>query len=99
MKIQCPNCNALTSIHPKQFYELNEFYCSACGEITFLKNGSERIVKIQFVLTEPELNPVKNNPEETVETFHQVDGFKQPSCSSQQLTELCEEQHEGVQLE
>jgi hypothetical protein len=98
MKIQCPNCNALTTIHPKRFPELSELECSVCGEVTILKNGLNRIVKIEFVLTDPGIIPEKNNPEKTVETFHQNE-FRQPSCSSPQQKELYEEQHEDVQQE
>ena len=99
MKIQCPNCNALTSILPQQFPELNELECSVCGELTILKNGPQRIVKLEFVLTEPGLIPAENNSNETVETFHQQESVMQPFCSSQQERVLYEEQHEDVQQE
>ena len=98
MKIQCPNCNALTTILPQHFSELSELECSVCGELTILKRGLNRIAKIEFVLTEPGMIPEKNNPEQTVETFHQKE-VKQLYCSSPQQKVLYEEQHEDVQQE
>jgi hypothetical protein len=100
MNIQCPNCNSFTSIRPEIFPELDEFVCSICGEKTCLKNGTERIVKLQFVLTESYQGSSENIlPEETGESIHQDDELMQPSCSWQQEKVLYAEQHEGVQQE
>lgn len=96
MNIQCPNCKSLITLSPKQFSEIEVLRCSACTEETILKKGSEKIIQIQFVLTESE---EKISEEKCVEFFRQKKDLKQPACSSQQLTTLYEEQHEDVQLE
>ncbi len=83
-------------IHPQEFLELDELVCPVCSHLTLLKNGTERTIHLQFVLTESD---GKISSEEAVETFHQKDEIKQLSCSSQRQKELHVEQHEGVQQE
>ena len=99
MQLQCPQCNTLTHIEPQQFPELYEFTCRNCGKETRLKNDTERIVKLIFVLTSPETNETKIIPDESVESFHQEQNPMLPCCFSQQEKVLCEEQHAGVQQE
>lgn len=100
MHIQCPNCNSLSTIRPEEFPDLIELDCSFCGEITSLKNGTERVVKLQFVLTEPDLDANENIlPVETGETFHQKNEIMLPFCFWQQKKVLYEEQHADVQQE
>jgi len=71
MNIECPHCLSLVYIQAEKFSELNELDCTLCGKKTLLKNGLSRLVKLQFILTDSEVNPAKNNLEEIVETFHQ----------------------------
>ena len=99
MQLQCPHCNSLTHIEPQQFPELYEFTCPNCAKKTRLRNDTERIVKLQFVLTAPEINDNEIIPGEIVESFHQEENPMLPCCFSQQEKVLCEEQHAGVQQE
>jgi len=71
MNIECPHCRSLVYIQVEKFSELNELDCTTCGKRTRLKNGFSSPVKLQFVLTDSEVNPAKNISEEIVETFHQ----------------------------
>jgi hypothetical protein len=73
MNIECPHCNTLISIQAEKFSDLNELDCTACAKKTRLKNGSSRLVKLQFFLTDSEVNPEKNISEISVETFHQME--------------------------
>jgi len=104
MIIQCPNCNSLTTIQPEKFLEMNELECSSCAVKTWLKNGNDWVVNLQFVLTDSGMNQEENKPEENipkknVETFHQMEDVMQPFDSLHSQKVLYEEQHAIVQQE
>jgi len=69
MNLQCPNCNAIASIHTQQFLELTELKCGVCGETTILKNESGWLIKLEFILTESFLTDQKNIPEKKCGNF------------------------------
>jgi len=86
-------------IETREFLKLNELNCSSCGGKTILKADPGMIVKLEFVLTESAHDEQEIIPEEIVESFHQEENVKQPSCSLHQSNALCEGQREVARRE